>query len=75
MKVININRSKAVQGFKNEFTGLAPHYVGWAKNYVEQESPIPETWRDKFYDELVSEDAEYRKNLELALKVHGVRWI
>lgn len=47
---------------------------GWALSYIVKEKPIPENCRDRFYDELVSEDVEYRKTLEDAIRQHGVRW-
>ena len=46
----------------------------WAIAYVEFEQPIPLAWRSDFYDELVSEDLEYRYALEDAVRWHGVRW-
>ena len=51
-----------------------PDYVGWAKVYVEAEKHVPEAWRSEFYDELVSEDLEYRRALEESLRYFGVRW-
>lgn len=49
-------------------------YTGWALNYVKSEKSIPETWRSEFYDELVNENLEYRRTLENAIHLHGVRW-
>lgn len=51
--------------------GLAP---GWALSFITDEKPIPETWRDRFYNELVSENAAYKQTLEEAVRQHGVRW-
>lgn len=51
-----------------------PASPGWAKAWICAERPIPETWRNYFYDELVSEDLEYRKSLEEDVRWHGVRW-
>lgn len=59
----------------NNLGQLAPHWSGWALEYVKTETDIPESWREFFYDELASEDSEYRAALEVALRVHGVRWI
>lgn len=62
---------------KNDFRVMdteAPHYEGWAQIYVMNEWIIPESWRDRFYDELVSEDLGYRRDLENEIRIHGVRW-
>lgn len=48
---------------------------GWAKVYVEAERPIPERWRNAFYDELTASDLDYRHRLEESLRWFGVRWI
>ena len=52
-----------------------PNYAGWARVYVEAERPIPETWRNAFYDELVSDNQEYKKSLEESIRFFGVRWV
>ena len=54
---------------------MPPSYEGWAKVYVQSERGIPEAWRNGFYDELTHTDEEYRKSLEQAIRVHGVRWL
>lgn len=56
------------------FLKQSPPAPGWAKEFVEAEQPIPEFWRESFYDELVCEDLLYRKDLEKSLRQHGVRW-
>jgi hypothetical protein len=56
------------------FLKQSPPKPGWVKRFVEAEQPIPEAWRSSFYDELVSADNQYRKELEDLLRQHGVRW-
>jgi hypothetical protein len=56
------------------FLKQPPPHQGWAKSFVIAEQPIPENWRDSFYDELVHKDSQYKKELEEALRQHGVRW-
>jgi len=46
----------------------------WALPYVEAEQPMKEEWREAFYDELISQDKEYRQKLELEVRYHGVRF-
>lgn len=53
---------------------VVPTTPGWAKVWVESEKSIPESWRSLFYDELASEDDQYRKDLERSINQHGVRW-
>ncbi len=48
---------------------------GWSKILIDKEVPIPEAWRDKFYDELISEDVEYRQALEESIRKNGVRFV
>jgi hypothetical protein len=57
----------------NRWSG-PPHVDGWALGYVESEYSIPESWRNDFYDELTSENVEYRELLEEAVRWYGVRW-
>ena len=57
-----------------DFTFAPGQTAGWGKVYVEAEHPIPEEYRDAFYDELVHEDLEYRKALEESVRYFGVRW-
>jgi hypothetical protein len=52
-----------------------PEVEKWALTYVQAEKPIPETWRNAFYDELVHQDLEYRRALEDNLKFFGVRFV
>jgi len=47
----------------------------WARVYVEAERPIPEKLRSDFYDELTSDNLEYREALEKSVRWFGVRWI
>ena len=51
-----------------------PVRPGWAKTYVEAEQPIPEEWRNAFYDELTDPNNGYRKQLEESVRYFGVRW-
>lgn len=51
-----------------------PTKPGWALIYVVSEVAIPESWRNDFYDELISKDDSYRRALEDSIKTHGVRW-
>ena len=53
---------------------ITPETQGWALLYVEAERPIPETWRNEFYDELCSPDDLYRTTLEQSIRYFGVRW-
>jgi hypothetical protein len=46
----------------------------WARVHIEAEEAIPEEWRNDFYDELTSENLEYRKALEESVRWFGVRW-
>jgi len=48
---------------------------GWAKVWVEAEEPIAEIYRSLFYDELFSDDLEYRKALEDSVNYFGIRWV
>ena len=62
---------------KKELNGnvvCLPDTKGWAKKYIDTEIPIPEKWRDKFYDELVSDDEQYKNDLNESIRKHGVRW-
>ena len=52
-----------------------PNDFGWALIYVQTETPIPSLWRNRFYDELVSQDQDYRKELEESVKWFGVRFV
>ena len=47
----------------------------WGRVYVEAERPIPEKLRSDFYDELTSDNIEYRKALEESVRYFGVRWL
>ena len=47
----------------------------WGRVYVEAERPIPEKLRSDFYDELTSDNLEYRKELEDSIRWFGVRWL
>ncbi len=47
----------------------------WALLYVEAERGIPKTWQNEFIDHLVSEDLEYRRQLEESVRWFGVRWV
>ena len=55
--------------------GSVARWPGWALPYIQSEHLIPEEWRSAFYDELVSDDLEYRKSLEESIRQHGVRWV
>ena len=46
----------------------------WGRVWVEAERPIPEKLRSEFYDELVSDDDGYRKDLEESVRWFGVRY-
>jgi hypothetical protein len=49
-------------------------HIGWARVCVENKISIPEKFRSKFYDELVTEDQVEKKLLENAINRHGVKW-
>ena len=59
---------------ESEFSLEAP-YRGWARNFVEAERPIPEAFREAFYEELTSSDSVEREKLEQSLRWFGVRWM
>ena len=47
----------------------------WALYYIMAEEPMLEEWREAFYDELMSEDENYRDILEYSIRWHGVRFV
>jgi len=47
----------------------------WGRIYVEAEELIPEEWKYAFIEELLSDDLEYRKQMEEAVQWFGVRWL
>lgn len=51
-----------------------PQEEGWAVVFVEAQKPIPEHWRNAFYDELFSENLVYRRELEESVRWFGVRF-
>jgi hypothetical protein len=67
--------NRAAKGRLLDFTFEPGQSKGWARVYVEGEHPIPEKFRSDFYDELLSEDVEYRHALEESVRYFGVRWI
>jgi hypothetical protein len=46
----------------------------WGKMWVEAEKPIPKEFKSDFYDELTSNNVEYRHALEESIRWFGVRW-
>ena len=66
--------NKAAKEVLMDFSFGAPHSPGWAKVYVEAEQPIPKLLTNEFIDELVSDDLEYRRELEESVRWFGVKW-
>lgn len=58
---------------ESEFSLETP-YRGWARNFVEAERPIPEAFREAFYEELTSSHSVEREKLVESVKWFGVRW-
>lgn len=53
---------------------VLPTTPGWAIVWINTETTVLEEWRDKFYEELVSQDLGYREELNQSIRDHGVRW-
>lgn len=67
--------NRAAKAIKNDVIKMNALWLkGWAKVYVESETPIPKDWYDDFLDELTEKDEDYRHALEESVRYFGVRW-
>lgn len=71
---LNAEAKKLFEGPYGAAHDGAPNHAGWALAYIEAERPVPESWRNRFYDELFTDNEEYRKKLEESVRWFGVRW-